>query len=375
MNIVIAIDSFKGSLTSIEAGNAVKEAALRIDNKNQVFVRPLADGGEGTVEALYQGLDGEMVSCLVTGPLGDKIIAKYCILSDKTTAVMEMSAAAGITLLKREQLNPLYTTTFGVGEMIRDAVSKGCRKFIIGIGGSATNDGGVGMLSALGFEFLGKDYKPIPFGAIGLQQLCTIKSDNTLKELCKCEFKIACDVENALCGENGCSKIFSIQKGATLQMAEEMDKWMENYANICKSVFKDADLDFKGSGAAGGLGFAFRTFLNAKLIKGAELIINETGLEQYIKNADLVVTGEGRLDGQTAMGKAPIVVARLAKKHNKKVIAFSGCIGEGAKILNSEGIDAYFPILKNIVTLDEALNKDNAYKNLSDTAYQVFRII
>lgn len=374
MKVLIAIDSFKGSLSSIEAGNAVKDAVLKMDSKNSAVVRPLADGGEGTVEALCEGLGGSYRHLEVCGPKEKKVDASYCVLKDNT-AVMEMSAAAGITLIEKSELNPLYTTTFGVGEMIKDAIINGCRKFIIGIGGSATNDGGIGMLSALGFEFLNKNGKKISPCANGLKDLYEIKTKNALKELSNCTFKIACDVNNPLCGENGCSRIYAPQKGGTEEMIKAMDGWLNDYAKKCKEVIKGADPDYPGSGAAGGLGFAFKTFLNADLIKGVELILNETNLEDCIKDADLVITGEGRLDGQTAMGKAPIGVAKLAKKHGKKVVAFSGVIGDGAEILNEEGIDAYFPILQKLVSLEEALNKENAYENLKNTAYQVMRLL
>lgn len=375
MNIVVAIDSFKGSLTSLEAGNAVKEASLKLNSNTEVFVRPLADGGEGTVEALYAGLGGEKVSIEVSGPLNSPVNAEYLILSDGKTAVMEMSAAAGITLINENERNPLNTTTYGVGEMIKNAVGRGCRSFIVGIGGSATNDGGVGMLTALGFVFKDKNGNLIPSGAKGLESLSAISAENVLPELKECKFRIACDVTNPLCGEKGCSAVYGPQKGATPEMIEKMDKWLKNYADISKTVSDEADMNYEGAGAAGGLGFAFRTFLNAELESGIKIILEETRLEDYIKKADIVITGEGRLDSQTAMGKAPIGVASLAKKYGKRVIAFSGCVADGAEILNNCGIDAFFPILRGVVSLEEALNPQNAYKNLTSTAYQVFRLL
>lgn len=375
VNIVVAIDSFKGSLTSLEAGNAVKEAALKLNSNTEVFVRPLADGGEGTVEALYAGLGGEKVSIAVSGPLNSPVNAEYLILSDGKTAVMEMSAAAGITLINENERNPLNTTTYGVGEMIKNAVGRGCRSFIVGIGGSATNDGGVGMLTALGFEFKDKNGNAIPPGAKGLENLNNISTENVLPELKECKFRIACDVTNPLCGEKGCSTVYGPQKGATPEMIEKMDKWLKNYAEISKTVSAKADMNYEGAGAAGGLGFAFRTFLNSELESGIKIILEETRLEEYIKKADIVITGEGRLDAQTAMGKAPIGVANLAQKYGKKVIAFSGCVADDAEILNNCGIDAFFPILRGVVSLEEALNPQNAYKNLVSTAYQVLRLI
>ncbi len=372
MKIVVAIDSFKGSLSSYEAGNAVKDAVLKLDSKAEVFVRPLADGGEGTVEAMKE--EGKIVAVDVTGPLGDTVNAKYCIMNDGI-AVIEMSAAAGITLIDASERNPMLATTYGVGEMIIDAINKGCRDFIIGIGGSATNDGGVGMLSAFGFEFFDKNGEDICLGAKGLETLASISIKNVNKELKDCRFKVACDVENPLCGKAGCSAVYGPQKGATPEEIEKMDLWLSRYADIAKTVSCTADKDYKGAGAAGGLGFAFLSFTNATLEPGINIILEKTRLEDYIKDADIVVTGEGRLDSQTAMGKAPIGVAKLAKKYGKKVIAFSGCVTRDAEILNTHGIDAFFPIMRGVVTLEEALEKNNAYENLVATATQVFRLI
>lgn len=375
MKVVIAIDSFKGSLSSIEAGNAAKEGILRVYKDASVFVRPVADGGEGTTEALYLGMGGEIRRVNVCGPLNNRTDAEYTIIKETNTAVIEMSAAAGITLINEEQRNPLYTTTYGVGEMIADAINNGCRNFIIGIGGSATNDGGIGMLSALGFEFLDNNKNAVPLGANGLKTLVDIKTDKVLKELKDCRFSVACDVTNPLCGVNGCSAVYGPQKGADEKMIKQMDAWLENYADITKTLFKNSNKDAKGAGAAGGLGFAFLSFLNAQLKNGIELILEKTQLEEFIKNADIVITGEGRLDSQSAMGKAPVGVAKLAKKHGKTVIAFSGSVTKDASALNNAGIDAFFPILRSVCSLEDAMNTKNAYNNMANTAEQVFRII
>ena len=370
MKVVIAIDSFKGSLSSLQAGNAVKEAVLRLDKGANVVVKPLADGGEGTVEALSESANAQVIELTVHGPRLKPITARYCILKDTNTAVIEMAAAAGITLVSDYERNPLETTTYGVGEMIEDAIYKGCRRFIVGIGGSATNDGGTGMLRALGYEFLDKEGCPISLGAKGLKDLHTIKADKVLPELKDCSFQIACDVTNPLCGENGCSAVYGPQKGATPEMIRDMDRWLANYAAIV-----NADKDHPGAGAAGGLGFAFLAFTNAVLRSGIQIVLEEIALEKDIKSADVVVTGEGRLDSQTVMGKAPIGVAKLAKKYGKKVIAFSGCVTDEAEICNEHGIDAFFPVLRGVTTLEEALNTENAYKNVKATAYQVFRLL
>lgn len=375
MKVVIAIDSFKGSLTSLQAGNAVKDAIKRLDKNANILVKPLADGGEGTVKALASGLDSEIIELTVKGPLLTPVVAQYCILKDTNTAVIEMASASGITLISLEERNPLKTTTYGVGELIKDAIKKGCKRFIVGIGGSATNDGGTGMLTALGYEFLDKNNNPIAPGAIGLKDLCKIKTDKVMPELKECSFNIACDVTNPLCGKNGCSAVFGPQKGATPQMISDMDAWLEAYALLSKTVAGKADKNYVGAGAAGGLGFAFLAFTNSILKSGTQIVLEETNIEADIQNADIVVTGEGRLDFQTVMGKAPIGVAKLAKKYNKKVIAFSGCVTTDADICNEHGIDAFFPIIRDITTLEEALDTNNAYKNLEATAYQVFRLL
>ncbi|MGN0270924.1 MAG: glycerate kinase, partial [Candidatus Weimeria sp.] len=323
MKVVVAIDSFKGSLSSLEAGDAVRTGILQADPEAQVIVRPLADGGEGTVEALTIGMGGTIMTVPVTGPLGEKVNAEYGILADGKTAVMEMSQAAGLTLVRDEDRNPLKATTRGVGEMILDAISRGCRHFIMGIGGSATNDGGIGMLQALGFDLLDKDGNHAAPGAQGLENLAEISSANVSPELASCSFRIACDVTNPLCGEKGCSAVFGPQKGADSPMILKMDGWLSNYAEIAKKNFPKADPKYPGTGAAGGLGFAFLTFTNAVLESGIKIVLDETRLEDYIKEADIVVTGEGRLDGQTVMGKAPVGVAEIAKRYNKKVVAFA----------------------------------------------------
>ena len=374
MKVLIAIDSFKGSLTSEMAGNAAKEGIIRAIPEANVTVSPLADGGEGTVSAITSATGSEIRQAFVHDPLGRAIIAEYGVI-DGGYAVIEMSAASGITLVSGKERNPLYTTSYGTGELIRLAILDGCRKFIIGIGGSATNDGGAGMLEALGFELLDEHGKRVPHGAIGLSRLCDIKCTAALPELSECEFNIACDVTNPLCGERGASAVYGPQKGATPEMVKDMDLWLSRFADLCKKRLGKDFKDYPGAGAAGGLGFAFLSFLNGNLRSGIELVMEAISLEEKIKAADIVVTGEGRLDGQSCMGKAPIGVARLAKKYGKSVIAFSGCVTDDARLTNDHGIDAFFPIVKRPCTLLEAMNVDTAYKNLADTAEQVFRII
>jgi len=374
MNIVIAPDSFKGSLSAAKAAHIMKKAIKEVDEDYNIIIKPMADGGEGTVEALVQGMGGRTCKVTVTGPLGNPVEAEYGIVGENT-AVIEMSAAAGITLVPDQMRNPLYTTTYGVGEMIKDAVEKGCRRFLVGIGGSATNDGGVGMLQALGYEFLDAEGNEVPLGARGLEQLSAIKDEKVLPQLKECEFRVACDVVNPLCGPQGSSAIYGPQKGADAEMIDKMDKWLGAYAELAGKTFPQADPEKPGTGSAGGLGFAFLTFTNSVLESGIQIILEETRLEDYVKDADVVVTGEGRLDGQTAMGKAPVGVASLAKKYGKTVVAFSGSVTRDAVKCNERGIDAFFPVVRGISTLEEAMEPETAGQNLSDTAEQVFRLI
>ena len=375
MKVITAIDSFKGSLSSMEAGAAAREGILRVFPQAEVWIRPLADGGEGTVDALTEGLQGRKVQVTVPDPLGRPVVCTYGILEESRTAILEMSGAAGLTLLSPEERNPLKTGTYGVGMVIRDAIERGCRRFLVGIGGSATNDGGVGMLQALGYEFLDSEGNPIPPGAEGLKRLASIGIDHVMPELEQCRFQVACDVKNVLCGSEGCSAVYGPQKGADPEMIRHMDGWLKQYAELTRKVSPQADPEFPGTGAAGGMGFAFLSYTNAVLESGIHIVLEETKLEAYIKEADVILTGEGRLDGQTAMGKAPIGVAELAKKYGKTVLAFAGGVTEDAKACNEKGIDAFFPIVRGITTLEQAMETKKAEENLADTVEQVFRLI
>ena len=374
MKVVIAIDSLKGSLSSLEAGTAAAAGIHHVDPAVETVVRPLADGGEGTVQALTEGLGGRFVTVPVTGPAGKPVDCPYGILDQTQTAIIEMSGAAGITQVHGEEKNPLYTTTYGVGEVICDAIRNGCRRFIIGIGGSATNDGGIGMLQALGFGLLDADGKQVPFGAVGLESLAAITTDHVLPELSECTFRIACDVTNPLCGFQGATYIYGPQKGVTSEMLPVLDAGMENYARITADVIGRDNMNASGAGAAGGLGFAFLSYLNGELTPGIQLILNAVHLEDEMKNADVVVTGEGRLDHQTAMGKAPVGVAKLGKKYGAKTVAFAGSVTKEAVACNEAGIDAFFPIVRGISTLEEAMDPDTAKANMTASAEQVFRL-
>lgn len=374
MKAVIAIDSLKGSLSSVQAGSAAAEGIHRVYPDAQIEIFPIADGGEGTVDALVTGLKGKKQTVSAMDPLGRPIVCEYGILPNGT-AVIEMSCAAGITLITKEEHNPLHTTTYGVGEVIRDAIARGCRNFVIGIGGSATNDGGIGMLQALGFGILDAEGKPVSMGGKGLQEITAITTENALPELKQCCFQIACDVTNPLCGSHGCSAVYGPQKGATPEMVAQMDTWLQNYADIVKTVLPHSDQNMPGAGAAGGIGFAFAAFLNGKLVSGIDLILREIDIETHIQTADIIITGEGRLDAQTVMGKAPIGIAKIAKKYQKPVIAFSGCVTDGAKVCNSHGIDAFFPIVKGACTLEQAMDPESTCKNMADTVEQAFRLL
>lgn len=372
--VVVAIDSFKGSMSSMQAGNACREGIEKAINA-KVIVKPLADGGEGTVEALVEGLGGTYQYVEVTGPMGQKVTARYGILPDQS-AVMEMAEASGITLVDPDQKDPWKATSAGVGEMILHAVKKGCRKFILGIGGSATTEGGIGMLSALGYEFLDKEGQKLPAEFSSLDKVCSVKEDHVPKELQQCSFQIACDVKNPLCGPQGSVFVFGPQKGVKEEEKKKMDQSLKTYAATLEKSKGDKIHDLPGTGAAGGLGFAFLWGLwNVELRSGIEIVKEAVHLEEELKEADIVVTGEGCLDGQTAMGKAPVGVAKAAKKYGCKVIAFAGCVTEDAKKCNKEGIDAYFSIIPGICTLKEAMDPKTAENNLRNTAEQVFRLL
>lgn len=376
MKIVIAIDSFKGSMSTLVAGEAVKEGIKRVYPDAEAVVCPLADGGEGTVRAIYASLGAELVRICVTGPLGEPVEAEYAYRKSDGLAIMEMASAAGLPLVPEDRRDPRYTTTYGVGEMIRDAITRhGCRKFIIGIGGSATNDGGAGMLSALGYAFTDKEGMPVKRGAVGLAEIESIDTSMATTELAECEFHVACDVKNPLLGEMGASRVFAPQKGATPETVEELERLLTHYAKVSREVLGHDYSSHPGAGAAGGLGFALVGYLRATLEPGIDIVMNAVGLEEMICDADIVVTGEGRLDGQSAMGKAPVGVATLAKRYGKPTIAFAGALTPDATALHAHGIDALFPIQRSPITLEEAMNTEVARQNLADTSAEVFRLI
>ena len=371
MKIVIAMDSFKGSVDSRAAGEAVAAGVARANAEISTVVVPFADGGEGTVDAIIAA-GGRICHKQVTGPLGTPVTAAYGIKGE--VGVIEMAAAAGLVLVPEGQRNPQHTTTYGVGELIKDALDKGCRRLIVGIGGSATNDGGTGMLTALGVRFLKADGKPVANGAAELGEIVEIDPAGLDPRLAACEIFVACDVTNPLCGPKGCSAVYGPQKGATPEMVAVMDAAMAHYAQKTAAVIVGADENAKGAGAAGGLGFAFGAYLGATLTPGAPLVIAETGLEEKIKAADLVVTGEGRLDGQSAMGKAPVAVAAIAQKYGKSVLALCGCATPDATACHALGITAFFPVLQAPMSVAEAMDSTTAAQNIAATAEQALRL-
>lgn len=375
MKVVIAIDSLKGSLSSMEAGMAIKDGILAAKPDAEVIVKPLADGGEGTTDALIEGMNGERIDLTVTGPMHTPVDAYYGYLKDTNTAVMEMASAAGITLVPDSEKNPLLATSYGVGEMINDAIQRGCRNFIIGIGGSVTNDGGIGMLKALGVRFLDENGEDAGEGGQALAKIARIDVSGMNPLLKECHIQVACDVNNPLCGKNGSTYVYGPQKGVTEDMKKTLDEAMAHFARVTSETLENDYMNTPGAGAAGGLGYAFLAYTGAALTPGIELILDAVGLEEELSGADVVVTGEGRLDFQTAMGKAPVGVARLAKKYNAKVIAFAGSVTKEATACNKEGIDAFFPILRGVCTLAEAMDPVTARNNMTATVEQVSRLL
>ncbi len=375
MRVLIAIDSFKGCISSKEAGEAVRKGILKACPDSEVIVKTVSDGGEGMSETLMKALGCSVVHTMVSDPLQRKTDVSYGFCAEKKLAVMEMASAAGITFLDENEKDPMETTTYGVGEMIADAIHRGARKFMIGIGGSATNDGGIGMLQALGFEFYDSEGGKISPCGKDLKDIAVIDDSNVLPGIRESRFSIACDVNNPLCGENGCSAVFGPQKGLRSDDIPIMDMWLENYAEITKEKYPAADMDHPGAGAAGGLGFAFMAYLNAELLPGIDMVISKTGIGTEIKKADIVITGEGCLDVQSVMGKVPGGIAKAAKKYDKTVIAFAGMIKDEKVSFAEYGIDACFSIIRRPKSLREAMVPETAEIDLMITAEQVFRLI
>ena len=373
MKFVLATDSFKESMTSIEVCNVMEKAIKKIKSDAEVIKVPMADGGEGTVEALVNSTGGTFVETEVLNPLGEKIKASYGILGDEKTAVIEMAKASGIELIKREDRNPLITTTYGTGQLIKHALENGIKHLVIGIGGSATNDGGCGMLQALGVKLLDKDNHEISFGGGSLDKIQTIDVSEMYERVKDVTFEVACDVTNPFVRPNGASYIFGPQKGADKEMVELLDNNLKHFAEKIKESLNVDITEVPGAGAAGGLGGALLAFLNAELKSGIELVIKYTNLEDKVQGADYVFTGEGAIDGQTIFGKTPVGVSKVAKKYNIPTIAFGGKVSDDADNLFEEGIIALFSIMRGIESLDNALK--NGAHNLGKAVENVVRIL
>jgi len=373
MKIVIAPQGFKGNLTALEVARAIETGVKRIVPDAETVLKPMADGGEGTVQALVDATGGEMMSTEVTGPLQERVKARWGILSDKTTAVIEMASASGLPLVPTEKRNPFIATTYGTGELIRAALDHGCRKLIIGVGGSATNDGGAGMAQALGARFLDADGKELPFGGAALARLAQIDISNMDPRLADFEVTLASDVNNPLCGPKGASAIYGPQKGATPDMVKQLDAALWHYADVIK---RDLDIDLRevpGAGAAGGLGLGLMVFLKARMVPGIDVVIKATNLVADLKGAELVFTAEGRIDRQSAMGKVPTGVAMAAKKFGATVIALAGEVADDCRVVFDQGIDAVLSIAPGPITLEQSMAE--AEKLLSNAAETAMRFI
>lgn len=373
MKILIAPDSFKDCLSAKNVAEHIKTGLLNASLGYDIRIVPMADGGEGTVESLIDATDGKLVVCKVQDPLDREIEATYGITGDGDTAIIEMAAASGIELLSTNERNPWFTSTFGTGQLIVNALNNGCRRFICGIGGSATNDGGVGMAMALGIKFLDENGKEINKGGRELSRIKKIDVTNLDPRILESEFIIACDVNNPLTGNNGASVVYGPQKGADEEMVQKLDKGLKNLAErVSLDLYKDIE-DIPGAGAAGGLGAGFVAFLNGTLKKGVDIVIEETQLEEHCRWADFVITGEGKIDYQTKFGKTPQGVARMAKQFNGSVIAVAGTLGENYQELYKTGFDVILSIVDKPMELEEALK--NAPELLENSGYTIGKML
>lgn len=373
MKILIAPDSYKGSLSALEVCEGIERGIKRVYPSAEIIKIPMADGGEGTVQSLVEGTGGKIVNVKAHDPLMREIQSYYGILGDGKTAIIEMAAASGLPLISIAERNPAITTTYGTGEIIRHALDMGCRNIIIGIGGSATNDGGAGMIKALGVRLLNEKGDEIGHGGGSLKDLKSIDISGLDDRIKNCRITAACDVNNPLCGLKGASYVFGPQKGADEKMVEMLDNCLLNYAEVIKKDLGRDIKDIPGSGAAGGLGGGLLAFLNAKLKRGIDIVIETTKLEENIKDCDLVITGEGLIDYQTAFGKTPYGVATTAKKFNIPVIAICGGIGKDVEGLYDKGFVSIFSIVDGPMELNEAIQ--NAHKLLENTTERIMRLL
>ncbi|WP_032093628.1 glycerate kinase [Necropsobacter rosorum] len=372
MKFVIAPDSFKESLTALEVAEAIEIGLKKIFPAAEYVKIPMADGGEGTVQSLVDATQGKMINVEVCAPLGNNVSAFFGLSGDNQTAIIEMAAASGLHLVPSAQRNPLKTTSFGTGELIRAALDLGVKKIILGLGGSATNDGGIGMLQALGAKFLDKQNKQIGFGGEHLSEIKTIDLSELDPRLQDIELDVACDVNNPLCGNTGASAIFGPQKGATAAMIEVLDNALRHFSHLVENQYGLNIRDKPGAGAAGGMGGGLLLLPKVRLKSGVKIIIDTLNLTEVVKDADMVITGEGRMDGQSVLGKTPIGVAQTAKAFNKPVIAIVGSLREDYEAIYDHGIDAVFPIIRQIDSLEATLKCGR--ENLISTAQNVARL-
>lgn len=373
MKIVIAPDSFKESLTALEAANAIESGFKRVFPNADYVKLPMADGGEGTVQSLVDATQGKLLECEVTAPLGEKVQSFFGISGDGKTAIIEMAAASGLHLVPVEKRNPLLTTSYGTGELIKHALDCGVENIILGIGGSATNDGGVGMLQALGMQFLNAEDKSIGFGGAQLSKIAKIDVQSLDPRLQQVHIEVACDVNNPLCGARGAAAIFGPQKGATAEMVQQLDAALAHFADIALRDCGKQIRDQEGAGAAGGIGGGLLLLPKVQLKAGVQIVLETLHLADMVQDADYVITGEGRMDAQSIMGKTPIGVARTAKQFHKPVIAIVGCLREDYEVVYAHGIDAVFPIIRQLGDLPIVLKQGE--QNLISTAQNVARIL
>lgn len=377
MKIIVAPDSFKGSVTALEAAKSIEQGLRRVLPDAIIDKIPMADGGEGTVQSLVDATGGQFRTERVLDPLGNEVEAQYGLLSDGASsyncAVIEMASASGLTLVPTDKRNPLHTTTYGTGQLIRSALEAGCRKLIIGIGGSATNDAGAGMAEALGVRFLKADGNLTERGGGGLAELASIDIEGIHPAISGTDTIVACDVNNPLTGPDGASHVYGPQKGATPEMVKTLDDNLSHFDNILTQTLGQSYDSIPGAGAAGGLGAGLMAFLNARLRLGVDIMIDAVNLRERMKGASLVITGEGQIDFQTAFGKTPVGVAKVAKEANIPVIAIAGGIGEGAEAVYEKGIDSMLGIAHAPMSLEDAV--EDALQLIADTAEQAARLV
>lgn len=369
MKIVIAPDSYKESLSALEVANAIEQGFREIWPDADYVKLPVADGGEGTVEAMVAATAGRIVDVDVTGPLGEPVTAFFGLSGDERTAFIEMAAASGLEQVPVALRDPLKTTSWGTGELIRHALDAGVDHIIIGLGGSATNDGGAGMVQALGAKLLDARQNDIGQGGAALESLAQIDISQLDKRLAACRIEVACDVTNPLTGKEGASAVFGPQKGATAETIDRLDTALAHYAQMIARDLQVDVLELAGGGAAGGMGAALYAFCGAQLRRGIEIVTDALQLDECVADADLVITGEGRIDSQTIHGKVPVGVAKVAKRYHKPVIGIAGSLTPDVGIVHEHGLDAVFSVIYTICTLDDALK--NAADNVRMTARNV----